>query len=134
VKDAPCQGGDSVVVTALFLSNHLEINWPGTGRRNQFHMLEHTSAICTDDAAILQRPPQAPVDTIVGVGTGRYDGELGYTVQFTLVDAGEPGTSDQIGLRVFNTTTLQVVLNLPLQNMTGGNVQAHYDQPHKRNP
>jgi hypothetical protein len=24
-----------------------------------------------------------------------------------------------------------VVLNLPLQNIVGGNVQAHYDQPHK---
>jgi hypothetical protein len=25
-----------------------------------------------------------------------------------------------------------VVLNLPLQNIVGGNVQAHYDQPHKQ--
>jgi len=36
----------------LILSNNLEINWSGTGRQNQFHMLEHTSAICTDDPAI----------------------------------------------------------------------------------
>jgi hypothetical protein len=116
----------------LILSNNLEINWPGaSGRTNQFHMLEHTSADCSDDPAIDQRPPVAPVDRIDGVGTGRYNGETGYTVEFTLIDAGEPGTSDQIGFRVFNTTTGVTVLTLPLQNIVGGNVQAHYDQPHK---
>jgi hypothetical protein len=25
-----------------------------------------------------------------------------------------------------------LVLNLPVQNIGGGNVQAHYDQPHKQ--
>ncbi len=114
----------------LILSNNLEINWPGTGRQNQFHMLVHTSAICTDDPTIDQRPPNAPVDTIVGVGTGRYNGLPGYTVNFTLVDAGEPGTADQIAL-VITAPGGGVVLNLPIQNITGGNIQAHYDQPHK---
>ena len=117
----------------LILSNNLEINWPGTGRQNQFHMLNHTAADCTDDPEIDQRPPQAPVDTIVGVGTGRFNGVDGYTVNFTLVDAGEPGTSDEIGL-VITAPDGSVVLNLPVQNITGGNVQAHFDQPHRRNP
>jgi hypothetical protein len=115
----------------LLLSNNLEINWPGTnGRTNQFHMTQHTSASCTDDPAIDQRPPAAPVDRIDGVGTGKYNGVAGATVEFTLVDAGEPGTADQIGFLVRDAGG-NVVLNLPLQNIVGGNVQAHYDQPHK---
>ena len=118
----------------LLLSNNLEINWPAAaGRQNQFHMLQHLTAECSDDPAIEQRPPRAPVDTIVGTGTGRFNGVAGYTITFTLVDAGEPGTSDQIGFEIRNPSG-GVVVNLPLQNITGGNVQAHYDQPHRRNP
>jgi hypothetical protein len=117
----------------LILSNNLEINWPGAGRTNQFHMLQHTQARCTDDLQIEQRPPASPVDRIDGIGTGRYNGVAGYSVAFTLIDAGEPGTSDQIGFRVFETANPgNVVLVLPLQNIIGGNVQAHYDQPHKK--
>jgi hypothetical protein len=66
---------DSVRVTRgltihcdLLLSNNLEINWTG----NQF-------------------PPDAPLDTLIGVGTGRYNGQDGFTVQFTLRDYGESG-------------------------------------------
>ena len=119
----------------LLLSNNLEINWPGAaGRQNQFHMLEHTAATCTDDPLIDQRPPRAPVDRIDGVGTGRFNGVLGYTIHFTLIDAGEPGTADQIGLRIVGPNGTTEVLNMPLQNITGGNVQAHYDQPHRNRP
>jgi hypothetical protein len=116
----------------LLLSNNLEINWPGSGNRtNQFHMTQHTAARCTDDPAIDQRPPAAPVDRIDGVGTGRFNGVAGATVEFILIDAGEPGTADQIGFIVRDANGV-VVLNLPLQNIVGGNVQAHYDQPHKQ--
>jgi hypothetical protein len=114
----------------LVLSNNLEINWPGSGRQNQFHMLQHTAATCTDDPSIDQRPPQAPVDRIDGVGTGRFNGVDGYTLYFTLVDAGEPGRYDEIGFRIVSPTGAEV-LNMPLQHITGGNVQAHYDQPHR---
>lgn len=104
-------------------SNNLEINWGG----NQFHMEVFTSAICT-----LQKkpnPPTAPVNTIVGTGTGRYDQMPGYTVMFELVDNGEPGTQDEISFFVFETANpSNVVLNVPLQFITGGNVQAHVDQ------
>jgi hypothetical protein len=31
---------------------------------------------------------------IVGTGTGLYDEGPGYTIHFTLTDAGEPGTND----------------------------------------
>lgn len=114
----------------LLLSNNLEINWGG----NSFHMLEHLTTVeCSDDPLIIQAPPAAPLDTMVGVGQGRYNGMEGYTVEFTLVDHGEPGTgNDEAALLVYETANpANVVLNVPLQTLSGGNLQAHYDQPHK---
>jgi len=104
-------------------SNNLEINWQG----NQFHMTAFTSAVCTLQGN--PKPPPAPVNTIVGTGTGRYDGVDGYTVVFELVDNGEPGTQDEASFMVYQTANpSNVVLNVPLQFITGGNVQAHVDQ------
>jgi hypothetical protein len=112
----------------LLLSNNLEVNWGG----KQFHMTEHLTTVeCSDDPDILEDPPPAPLDTLIGVGTGRYNGVDGYTIEFTLVDYGEPGSSDQMAIKIYNTATSVVVLNVPLQVLSGGNLQAHYDQPHK---
>jgi len=112
----------------LKLSNNLEINWPG----NKFHLTEHTFALCSDNPDIEQKPPKAPLDTLFGMGTGKYNNVDGYTIEFTLVDGGEPGTKDMIGLKIYQTSNPSiVVLNLPLQFVSGGNLQAHYDQPHK---
>jgi hypothetical protein len=109
----------------LLLSNNLQVNWGG----NQFHMNEHTTTVECSDNEELQAPPAAPVDTIVGVGSGRYNGVDGYTIEFKLVDAGEPGTSDRAALRIFNASG--DVLNLSEAVLGGGNIQAHFDQPHK---
>jgi len=50
----------------LLLSNNLEINWPAG---NRFHRLEHLETVaCTDDPNIIQQPPPAPLDTLIGVG------------------------------------------------------------------
>jgi hypothetical protein len=114
----------------LLLSNNLEVNWRG----NQFHMTEHlTTVSCTDDPDIVQFPPAAPLDTLVGVGTGRYNNAPGFTIEFTLVDAGEPGSGvDQMAILIYETANpANVALNVPLQVISGGNLQAHYDQPHK---
>lgn len=113
----------------LLLSNNLEVNWQG----NSFHMTEHLVTVsCTDDPDIIQAPPPAPLDTLVGVGTGRYNGEDGFTIEFTLVDAGEPGRDDKASLLIYETANLSnVVLNVPLQLLDHGNLQAHEDQPHK---
>jgi hypothetical protein len=113
----------------LLLSNNLEINWGS----NKFHMTEHLSTVkCSDDPAIVQAPPPAPLDTLVGVGTGSYNNDDGYTVEFTLVDYGEPGSADRAALKIYETANpANVVLDLPLQVLAGGNLQAHYDQPHK---
>jgi hypothetical protein len=114
----------------LLLSNNLEVNWP-TG--NKFHMLEHLETVeCSDDPNIHQQPPPAPIDTLIGKGIGRYNNLPGYSVEFTLVDAGEPGGNDQMAIKIFETANpSNVVLDVPLQQLTGGNLQAHYDQPHK---
>jgi len=113
----------------LKLSNNLEINWD---KGNNFHMTEHLSATCSDDPAIDQKPPVAPLDTLVGTGIGKYNNKDGYSIVFTLVDAGEPGTKDKMAILIFETANpSNVVLNIPLQLMNGGNLQAHFDQPHK---
>jgi hypothetical protein len=112
----------------LLLSNNLEINWDGG---NNFHMTEHLQTLaCFDNPAIEQRPPVAPLDTLVGRGTGRYNGVDGYSIVFTLIDAGEPGRNDQMGFTI-TAPDGSLVLNVPVSPLTGGNLQAHYDQPHK---
>jgi hypothetical protein len=113
----------------LLLSNNLEVNW---GSKN-FHMTEHlTTVACTDDPNIIQAPPDAPLDTLIGVGTGRYNNQDGYTIEFTLQDYGEPGTNDRMAIKIYQTANpANVVLNVPLSKLTGGNLQAHFDQPHK---
>jgi hypothetical protein len=113
----------------LLLSNNLEINWLG----NQFHTTEHLETIvCSDDPDIIQAPPPAPLDTLVAVGTGRYNNVDGFTIEFTLVDAGEPGSDDKARFLIYETANPgNVVLDVPLQKLTGGNLQAHFDQPHK---
>jgi len=113
----------------LVLSNNLEVNWPS----NKFHMTEHLTTVeCSDDPLIIQAPPPAPLDTLVGTGTGRWNGIEGYSIEFKLVDYGEPGGNDQMSILIYETANpANVKLSLPLQVMTGGNLQAHYDQPHK---
>lgn len=117
----------------LLLSNNLQVNW-SVG--NKFHMAEHlVTTACTDDPNIIQNPPPAPLDTLIGVGTGRFNNKPGYTIEFTLVDAGEPGGNDQMAIRIFEAANpSNVVLDVPLQQLTNGNLQAHYDQPHKNKP
>jgi hypothetical protein len=108
-------------------SNNLEINWKDSGGAHQFHMTAFTSAACTlvGDPT----PPPAPVNKILGMGTGRFDNTNGYTVVFTLIDNGEPGKNDEAGFIVYQTSNPgNVVLNVPVAFITGGNVQAHVDQ------
>jgi hypothetical protein len=109
-------------------SNSLEINWKDSfGASHHFHMETFDSALCTLDGDPV--PPKATVNTIVASGTGRYDGELGFTVQFTLIDNGEPGTKDKAGFMIFETAHPgNVVLAFPVSTITTGNIQAHIDQ------
>ncbi len=91
-------------------------------------MLNFLSAVCTLNGN--PKPPIAPVNTIVASGNGRYDGINGFTVEFTLVDNGEPGAgNDAAGFKVYETLNpSNVVLNFTVQFVTKGNIQAHVDQ------
>jgi hypothetical protein len=111
---------------------NLELNWTGG---NHFHMDTITSANCTKPG--IPNPPTAMVNKIVATGTGSYNGVEGYTVEFTLIDNGEPGTFDAAGFVVCQTAnplscagSTNVVLNIPVQTVTTGNIQAHLDQGH----
>ena len=113
----------------LLLSNNLQVSWSGG---NKFHMTEHLTTVeCSDDPNIAQPPPAAPLDTLIGVGTGRFNGEDGYIVEFTLVDGGEPGSNDMMALKIYEESSGDIVLEFDLTYIGGGNLQAHYDQPHK---
>lgn len=109
-------------------SNNLEINWAdAAGVTHHFHMTSFNSAVCTLNGNPV--PPKAPVNTIVASGTGRLDGVDGFTVQFTLIDNGEPGTNDQAGFMIFETANpTNVALSFPVMTVTTGNIQAHIDQ------
>jgi hypothetical protein len=111
----------------ILLSNNIEINWPGS----KWHLDKPiTSAVCSDDPLIIQKPPTAPLDTFVGTATGRLNGVDGYDLDFTFVDQGEPGKNDQVRFLI-TATDGTVVLDFPLTTLKNGNIQAHFDQPHK---
>lgn len=117
----------------LTLSNNLEINWAD----NKWHIDKPlTAATCTDDPNIDQAPPRAPFDTFVGEGYGRLNGVDGSFVRFTFVDAGEPGRNDYAAIQIWAPGADPSVDPPYLDiggNLTHGNIQAHYDQPHSGN-
>lgn len=101
--------------------NNIEVNW---GPGNRFHMTTLTSAVCTDDPAIIQNPPAAPFDTFTGTGTGKYNGQDGASISFIFVDAGEPGVDDHATITItWNGGQVLFVSNY----IDRGNLQAHAD-------
>jgi len=112
----------------ITLSNNIEINWPG----NRWHLDKPIStARCIDDPAISPIPPDAPFDTFIGTAVGRLNGVDGARIEFTFADAGEPGgRNDRASITIWDANN-NVVLNVPYTDLNRGNLQAHYDQPHK---
>jgi hypothetical protein len=101
--------------------NNLEVNW---GPGDRFHLESLTFAECSDDPTITPTPPPAPFDTYHGAGTGKLDGVDGATAEWTLTDAGEPGTQDTFSLTVKDADG-NVVLSFSQKRLTYGNHQAH---------
>jgi hypothetical protein len=103
-------------------------NWPG----NKFHLSRLTSAVCTDNPAVVQAPPSsAPFDTFTGTGVGKLNNKPGGRIEFVFVDAGEPGNSDTAKIKVFDENN-NLVLDVPgAPNLPGflnrGNLQTHKD-------
>ena len=115
----------------IVLSNNVEVNWPG----NKFHLDKPlTSAECIDDPAVNPEPPAAPFDTFIGDGDGSLNGVDGASIHFTFVDSGEPGGKNDLAAIRITSAGGAIVLDFPLTVLTGGNIQAHYDQPHGGNP
>ncbi len=96
--------------------NNLEINFGG----DRFHLDTLTSVSCTVN-------PSTGTATIVGTGTGSFNGTSGYTIQFTMTDAGEPGTNDFASFLITSPTGA-VVLNVA-GTLTFGNQQFHPQRP-----
>ena len=98
--------------------NNLEINWAG----HRFHLLELTSAVCTDDPELNERPPRAGFDTFEGTGTGRLNNVPGASIVFKLTDAGEPGTGDRFEFTIDDGVGDPIVVS---GFLVKGNHQAH---------
>jgi hypothetical protein len=114
----------------------LNVTWDG-GRwhiqREQILFIE-----CLDDPNYDPYPPDAPADTFIGRAIGRLDNQWGSIIDFKFIDDGEPGTTDEAYMTIYavNQGPEQVapgdeviVLQVGGQ-IDGGNLQAHYDQPH----
>lgn len=102
--------------------NNVQVNWHGG---NRFHMTELTSAVCTENPAIVQFPPSADFDTFTGEGTGLLNGAPGARIEFVFVDAGEPGNQDTASIRIYDASA---VLVLEVSGfLDRGNMQAHND-------
>ena len=107
--------------------NSLEVNThpEGGGPGGRFHLLSLTSASCTDDPTIEEKPPVAGFDTYTGTGTGRWNGVDGATAEWTFTDAGEPGVNDKIFNMTIRDSSGTIVLQVTNEKLTFGNHQAH---------
>lgn len=116
----------------ITLSNNLEINWAGG---NNWHITRPLlSADCIDDPNYDPGHPRAPFDTFIGEASGSLNGKEGSICRFKFIDDGEPGTTDEAHIRIWapgaNPNTDAPALTVSGQ-LDGGNLQAHYDQPHR---
>lgn len=108
------------------LTNNLEVNWGGG---NNFHMAKNTLTQVRCSRPVDPTPPAAPVARIVASAVGRCNGAPA-TINFVLEDRGEPGREDRAALFISGAGSCN--LNLPEAFLDGGNIQAHFDQPHKK--
>jgi hypothetical protein len=141
----------------ILLSNNLQINWQDGGS-NKWHINKFVdAAFCEDDPDFTPEPPVAPADTYVGVDVGKLNNVDGSVACWILEDhgevAGDPDGPDQALIRVwdvgagpaigaFDLTSDDpcmvasdppdgdTVLFVPLSDVKG-NLQFHFDQPHK---
>lgn len=109
---------------------NLEVNWDSG---NHFHMTGIVEVQCRDDKDLGPNPPQADFDTMRGWGTGRYNNEDGFCIEWEFTDAGEPGRNDKMHVEVGTAIVGEgaamdcegnEVLNVE-GFLSGGNHQAH---------
>ena len=122
----------------ITLSNNLEINWSGG---NKWHLEKESleSVSCIDDPAYDPVPPDAPFDTFIARAIGSLNGTPGSIIDFKFIDDGEPGRTDEAHFTVYaagagpgQVAAGDEVVALEVGGqLDGGNLQAHYDQPHR---
>jgi len=123
--------GGMTIHCDVTLSNNLQVSWPA----NKWHLDKETldNIMCLDHPDIVQAPPEAPLDTFIGTATGKLNGEPGSAIRFRFVDAGEPGRNDYIEIAIWSPgddPTSDTPYFSVAGNLDGGNIQAHFDQPH----
>jgi hypothetical protein len=116
------------------LSNNFEVNWKDANGAHNFHT-DKNPAVTECSKPDLPNPPDAGVSRIVIIEQpGTLDSKDDtHTITIVLEDHGEPGTADRayIAISGFGALTGGSVDDPAL--IDGGNIQAHFDQPHKNN-
>ena len=116
----------------ITLSNNIQVSWPGG---NRWHLDKPIDkAICIDQPEIDPTPPAAPFDTFIGEAVGKLNGVDGSEIRFTFIDDGEPGRNDWMKIEIWDVGDIPGVdpVFITFEGfLDGGNIQAHYDQPHK---
>lgn len=114
------------------LSNNFEVNWKSGGTTHNFHT-DKNPAVTECSKPVLPNPPDAGVSRIVIIEQpGTLDSKDNtHTITIVLEDHGEPGTADRayIAISGFGALTGGTADDPAL--IDGGNIQAHFDQPHK---
>jgi len=99
--------------------SNLQVNWG----ENKFHLESLDSARCSDNENYSEGSPVAGIDTLIGEGTGRLNGESGATVEFTFSDQGEPGKTADTASIVIRDSGGSIVLSIN-DSLVRGNHQA----------
>jgi hypothetical protein len=118
------------------LSNNFEVNWKDSdGNAHHFHT-DKNPAVAECSKPVDPVPPAADVSRIVIIDQpGKLDGENDPTHLITIVleDHGEPGTEDRAYIAITGIGALTGGSVAAPALIDGGNIQAHFDQPHKDN-
>ena len=112
------------------LSNNFEVNWKSGGTTHNFHT-DKNPEVAECSKPVDPVPPAADVSRIVILSQpGSLDGEDGHLITIVLEDHGEPGTADRAYIAIDGVALTGGSVAAPAL-IDGGNIQAHFDQPHK---
>ena len=109
------------------LSNNIQLNWDN----NTWHIKKESleNIICTKPGD--PTPPEAPLNVFSATAMGKLNGVEGSRLEFTFVDNGEPGRNDTVAFTIYDQDETEFFRVDTTRMERGGNLQAHFDQPHK---
>jgi hypothetical protein len=114
------------------LSNNFEVNWKDAdGNAHHFHIEKNPDVIECSLVGIPPNPPDAGVNRIhIPSAPGALDGVSGHFATIVLEDHGESGRDDRAYIAIDGVGLTFGSAAAP-SLIDGGNIQAHFDQPHK---